>query len=254
LRVFVTERKVLQLALYPGDAEPVGHGSIDIKSFLGDAPPLCFRLILKGAHIVKAVRQLDQNNPDVVRHGEEHLSKILRLAFFLGLEIDLADLGNTVNEVCNLGSEDCLQLLVGCKRIFQGVMQQTGSQCLHVQTQLRQNGGHFHGMNEIWFAGKAGLPLVNLCGKDVGLPYDVEIRAGVVGYNFIQDVIEPDHRYVTGRPGWNSDKGLRRMQKGRNRLARPNCLMGLAVFSGGHLIMNLPGCYLTQPQNHVLIV
>ena len=106
LRVQVAERKVLQFAFYPGDTEAVGHRRVNIKGFFGNAALLGFRLILQGPHVVQTVGQLDQDHPDIVRHGKQHLAEIFRLALFLGLEMDLADLGDAIDEICHLGAED----------------------------------------------------------------------------------------------------------------------------------------------------
>jgi len=194
LRIHVAERKILQFAFDPGDAKAIGHGRIDIQGLFGDAALLYFRLILQSPHIVETISQLHQDYPDVVRHGKEHLAKVLRLAFLLGFEVDLADLRNTIDQIRNLGAEDSLKFFEGCKGIFQGIVQKPGGNGLDIKPQIGEDRGHFHGMDQVRLSRKTHLSLVNLGGKDIGLPDNIQISSWVVGEDFFKNVIEPDHR------------------------------------------------------------
>ena len=40
---------------------------------------------LEGTGIVQSVGQLDQDNADILRHGEEHLAQVLELLLLLGV-------------------------------------------------------------------------------------------------------------------------------------------------------------------------
>ena len=50
------------------------------------------------AHVVQAVGKLDDDDADVLRHGDEELSKVFRLLLFLRLEDDLIELGDARDE------------------------------------------------------------------------------------------------------------------------------------------------------------
>ena len=41
---------------------------------------------------MQTISELDQNHPHVLRHGEEHFTKILSLGFRRTLELDLIEL------------------------------------------------------------------------------------------------------------------------------------------------------------------
>jgi len=126
LRVEVAEGEVFQFALNRGNTQSVRHRRVDIEGFLGDTALFGFRLVLQRPHVVQAVSQLDQDDPDIIGHGQEHLAKILRLTLLLGLEIYFAYLGDTIDQIGYFGAEDVLQLLVGGECVFQCIMQQTG--------------------------------------------------------------------------------------------------------------------------------
>ena len=52
----------------------------------GDAHPAVVGKVLQGAHVVEAVRELHQDDADVVHHGQEHLAVGLGLALLGGGE------------------------------------------------------------------------------------------------------------------------------------------------------------------------
>ena len=55
------------------------------------------REMIKRAHVVQAVGELDQHDADVVRHRDDHLAEILGLLFLAALKRDLRDLGHAVH-------------------------------------------------------------------------------------------------------------------------------------------------------------
>ena len=85
VRIKIFERKIVEFDLDLGNTEAVGDRRIDIQCLLGD--PLLFlgRHELKRAHIVQTVCQLDQNDTDVLCHGQKHLTQIPGLHVLLGL-------------------------------------------------------------------------------------------------------------------------------------------------------------------------
>ena len=61
--------------------------------------------MFQGAHIVQAIGQFDQDDADVVDHGEHHLAQVFCLLLFAGGEVDLADLGDAFYDVRDLLAE-----------------------------------------------------------------------------------------------------------------------------------------------------
>ena len=51
---------------------------------------------------MQAVGKLDQHDADVVDHGQHHLAEVLGLLFLTRGEINLADLGDALDDVGNL--------------------------------------------------------------------------------------------------------------------------------------------------------
>ena len=84
--------QVLELQFHGVQAEPFGHGSVDIQGFARDAPPLDRRHGAEGAHVVHAVGELDHDDADVAHHRKQHLAEALGLGFLTVLELDLVEL------------------------------------------------------------------------------------------------------------------------------------------------------------------
>ena len=53
--------------------------------------------MLEGTHIMQAVCQFDQNDTDILRHGHEHLAMVFRQLLFMGLVLDLPELGHPID-------------------------------------------------------------------------------------------------------------------------------------------------------------
>ena len=79
LGVEVKKTQVLKF-LGPGaHPQAVGDGGKDIEGLRRD-PFALFRFQrIERAHIVKPVGEFDQNDPDILGHGQQHLAEILRL-------------------------------------------------------------------------------------------------------------------------------------------------------------------------------
>ncbi len=75
----IFKRQIVQLRLYSRYAEPLGDGRVNIHRLLGFLPLLLRSHKLESSHIVQAVGELNKDDPYILRHGEEHLSQILRL-------------------------------------------------------------------------------------------------------------------------------------------------------------------------------
>ena len=64
------------------------------------------RQVAERAHVVGAVGELDQDDADVARHREEHLAEVLGLLLLARGEVDLADLGDAVDQAGDLLAEE----------------------------------------------------------------------------------------------------------------------------------------------------
>jgi hypothetical protein len=64
----------------------VGQGRVDVERLPGDLAPLRLRKRVQRPHVVQPVRELDEDDPDVVRHRQQHLPDVLGLVLLLAAE------------------------------------------------------------------------------------------------------------------------------------------------------------------------
>ena len=79
LRLQVIKGQVFQFRLNAEHPQPSRQGGVDIQGLLGDALLPLRGHIAQGAHVMNPVRQLHQQDPDVMGHGEDHLADVFRL-------------------------------------------------------------------------------------------------------------------------------------------------------------------------------
>ncbi len=131
--------------------------------------------MLEGAHVVQAVGELDQDDADVVDHGEHHLAEVLGLLLFAGGEIDLADLGDAFDDVSDLLAEFFANVDDGDRGVFDGVVEKSGGDGDRVHFHFGENEGDFERMNQVRLAGGASLAFMVFQGIVVGFLDDGEI-------------------------------------------------------------------------------
>ena len=81
----VLEREILELPLDLPDAQAVRERRVDVHRLPGDALLLFRRKRRERAHVVEAVAELDDHDPEVVGHREEHLPDVFGLVLVAGL-------------------------------------------------------------------------------------------------------------------------------------------------------------------------
>ena len=137
-------------------------GGIDLERLLGDLVlPLGIKM-LERAHVVQAVRQLNQDDPDIIHHRQHHLADVFRLLLFASGELDLADLGHALDNMGDLFAELLADIDNGDRSVFYRVVQEPSRDRYRVHLHLGQNQRYFQGMNEIRLSGSAALAFVML--------------------------------------------------------------------------------------------
>ena len=63
------------------------------------------RQVFERAHVVQAVGQFDEDDANVVDHGQHHLAQVFCLLLFAGGEINFADLGYALDDMRDLLAE-----------------------------------------------------------------------------------------------------------------------------------------------------
>ena len=181
LRVQILERQVLQLALDPGDAEPVRQRRVDIQGLLRREELLIRRHMIQGPHVMHAVGKLDQDNAHVFAHREQHLAKVLGLLFFPAAEIGSAQFRHPVDERRNLPAKKALKFIERRQCIFDRIVQQSAGDAGHVELQVGNDIGNRQRVYQIGLARKPFLSLVNLRGKIISFAQKLDVRRGIIG-------------------------------------------------------------------------
>ncbi len=122
-RIEVFQAQFLEFHLKPVNTEPVSERRIDLQGFPGNTLLRVPVVKLKGSHIVQAVDELDKKDPQILAHGQDHLAEIFGLLLFFRAEIDLADLGEPVNNERHFIAEFRSDVFHLGKTVFYGVME-----------------------------------------------------------------------------------------------------------------------------------
>ena len=168
-RVQRAEGEVLELPLDRVDAEPVGQGRVDLERLLGLLDLLLLGHRFQRAHVVEAVGQLDEDDPDVRGHRDHHLAVVLGLRLVARLERDAGELGDAVDEAADLLAERLADLVERRRRVLDRVVQEGGAQRLGVEPHAGADLGHADRVDDELLAGPAALVGVVLAGEDEGL-------------------------------------------------------------------------------------
>jgi len=171
----IPESQVLQLPLELPDTQAVGQRREHVHRLAGDAR-LALRLqVTEGAHVVQPVRQLDDDDAQVVHHGEDHLAQVLGLFLIqvrtvhLALALDALELADPLYERGDGLAKDLAQVIVGVGRVFDDIVENGRDDRLFIQPQIEQADSHFDRVHDIWLARGAQLVAVRLDGKRHGL-------------------------------------------------------------------------------------
>ena len=160
------EREVLELPLDRVDTEPVGDRPVDVERLAG-----LLDLLLLGhrgdrAHVVQAIGELDQDDPDVRGHRDHHLAVVLGLRLVARLERQPGQLGDAVDQAGDLLAERLADLLERRRRVLDGVVQQRRAQRLGVEAHAGADLRHADRMDDEVLAGAPALVGVVHAGVD----------------------------------------------------------------------------------------
>ena len=200
-RLEIPERQLLELVLDLGHAQPVGDRRVDVERLLRRAHAPVLGHVLQRAHVVEAVRELDEDDADVVDHREQHLAEVLDLALLAARERNRADLGHPLDDVRDVVAKGIADAFDGGERVLDDVVEKAGGDADDVELHVGQNVGDLERMDEVGLARVADLSLVLQGREDVGPPEQLEVGIGTVGPDLFQQVLEANHlfRCLTNR-------------------------------------------------------
>ena len=120
------EPEVFELELDRVHAEPIRDRRIDVERLARDTALLLDRQRGDRAHVVRAVGELDEDDPQVLRHREQHLAEALGLRLRGAVELQVVDLADAVDQQRDVVAEPLLDLRQGARSVFYDVVQQRG--------------------------------------------------------------------------------------------------------------------------------
>ena len=109
---------------------------------------------------MEAVRELHQDDADVVDHREEHLAKVLRLLLLPGDERDPADLGHARRPCAATSAPNSWAMRPRSVRVSSRTSWSRPARRGGVELQVGQDAAHLERVDEVRLAGAAHLPLV----------------------------------------------------------------------------------------------
>ena len=224
-RVERREGEVLELPLDRVDAEPVRQRREDLERLLGLLLLLGLRHRADRAHVVQAVGQLDEDDPDVLGHRDHHLAVVLSLAVVAALEGDAGELRHAVDELRDLLAELVPDLVERRARVLDGVVQERRAERGRVEAHARADLCDADGVDDEVLSARPALVRVAVAREDVG-PLDeraVDLLGGLVGVllDYGEQVREQDALVVAQpSPGGRWARATRRRRAGRPGDAR----------------------------------
>ena len=130
------EREVLELPLERVDAEPVRERRVHLERLACLLRLLLLSQVLDRPHVVEPVRELDEDDADVLRHRDDHLPVVLGLRLLAALEADPRQLGDALDELRDVRAELRAKLLDVGLGVLDDVVQESGGDRLLVEMQL----------------------------------------------------------------------------------------------------------------------
>ncbi len=183
-------------------ADPLGQRRVNIHRLARDPPALVLRRnVVKRAHVVQPVGELDEQHADVVAQRQQELAQIFRRSFVLGLGLDLAELGHSVDQPGDVLAEQFLDLLRGRERVLDGVVEDRGDDRLVVELEVGEDSGDFDRVAEIGVARRPHLRSMRFHREDVGAVDQSFVRIRIIGPDLLDQFILSQHPPKMGRCG-----------------------------------------------------
>ena len=189
-RVQRGERQVLELPLEVVDTEAVRERRVHLERLLGLLDLLLLAQVAERVHVVQAVAELDQDDPDVGGHRDDHLAVVLGLLLLLGVEVHLGELGDAVDEHGDLLAELVLDPGQRGAGVFDDVVQQRAGDGDGVELELGGVERCAHRVVDVGLTALAALLAVEDAGGDERARDEVPVRVGVVPLDGREEVVE----------------------------------------------------------------
>ncbi len=135
------EREILELLLHLLHAEAMRQRCVDVERLLGGAALLVLGERGDRAHVVEPVGELDDQDPQVLGHRDEHLAHRGGLLLLLGVEANAFELRHAVDDRRDLLAELALHVVERDRRVLHRVMEECGRDRRLVEPELGDDAG-----------------------------------------------------------------------------------------------------------------
>ena len=191
LRFEIFEREVFELHFDLVYAEAIGDWREDVHSFAGDTFSFFRWEIVQCTHVMEPVGEFDDDDTDVGRHGEEHLTEVLKeVLFALTMKSDLGKLGDAVDDVGDFRTETLLYLREGDSRVFGYIMQESCRDSAGIHADASEDLGGAEAMDDIGFARASLLFLVGISSDGIGIRDEPPVLVGERSLAGLEDIVD----------------------------------------------------------------
>ena len=189
-RVQRLEGEILELPLDRVDTEPVRERCVHLERLARLLVLLLLAEVLDRSHVVEAIGELDEDDPRVVRHRDDHLPIVLGLRLLAALKVDSRQLGDAFDEPGNLFPELGPDVLDGRVRVLDDVVQERRGERGIVTVKTRQDLGHSERVGDEVLPASAVLAFVGVAGEPEGALDQVSVDVRVVRGDIVQEGLE----------------------------------------------------------------
>ena len=189
------EREVLELPLERVDTEAMRERRVDLERLARLLELLLLAEVLDRAQVVEAVGELDQDDPQVLRHRDDQLAVVLGLRVLAALELDARQLGDALDELGDLVAELGLHLVEIDARVLDDVVEQRGGERRLVELEPGEDPRHAPRVVDELLARAAHLVGVGARGEIEGAGQQLPVGVGLVrldlGEQLLDEVLMP---------------------------------------------------------------
>jgi hypothetical protein len=140
----------------------------------------------QGAHIVRAVGQLDHDDANVAHHGQQHLAKAFCLGFGATFELHLIQLRHAIDDLGDFLAEFLGDLGFGGGRIFDDIVQDGCNDGLAIHMQIGKQVGDRYRMRDVRLAAAALLAFMRGGAEFIGFADVFYLLGRQVAFQFIE--------------------------------------------------------------------
>ena len=159
----------------------MGNGGIDLHRLEGLDALLDLALVGHRAHVVQTVRHLDEDDADILCHGEQHLAQVFHLLLLDAGILHARQLRDALDDVRDGGAEVAGNVLVREARVLDAVVQERGDDGVLVKAHLRRDDRRGNAVGDVGRAVLALLPRVGAVGQLKGRAHAPQLHREIGG-------------------------------------------------------------------------